>query len=152
MLLNKDDYLRPLRALLREVVRALRYDIDMYEFCHALIRERKETVNALREFEFRDRMFTSIADLICLCMFLAVSPTVRESATLYARGERKEMHALQKFQNQISKIQSDALWWLHDTVPRIYRPNTADFISNLRKVSLFSKIMIFDLIKILCNS
>ncbi len=45
LLLQKDCYLRALRALLREVVRALRGDINLQAFCLQLMKERpKEQV------------------------------------------------------------------------------------------------------------
>lgn len=70
LLIHKDDYLRSLRALLREIVRVLRFDINLYALCRSLVKERKEITAALRDFEYRDRVFLAIADLLCLCMFL----------------------------------------------------------------------------------
>ena len=42
LLVNKDDYLRALRALFREVVRSLRHDINFSAFCLGLMQERTE--------------------------------------------------------------------------------------------------------------
>jgi len=39
LLLQKDDYLRALRALLREIVRALRHEINLQTFCFHLMQE-----------------------------------------------------------------------------------------------------------------
>lgn len=95
LLLNKDDYLRSLRALLREIVRVLRFDINLHALCQSLVKERKEVTAALRDFESKDRMFASIADLMCLSMFLGISPQVKEAAALVARGDKKEIATLQ---------------------------------------------------------
>ena len=42
LLANKDDYLRALRGLLREIVRNTRQDIDFAIFCRGLTKERQE--------------------------------------------------------------------------------------------------------------
>lgn len=38
LLMNKDDYLRALRALFREIVRSLRYDINFEVFCLSVMK------------------------------------------------------------------------------------------------------------------
>lgn len=43
----RDDYLRASRALLREIVRALRHDIDFVALCRGFMKERTES-------QFRD--------------------------------------------------------------------------------------------------
>ena len=42
LLANKDDYLRALRALFREIVRSLRHDLDFSAFALGLLQERTE--------------------------------------------------------------------------------------------------------------
>ena len=42
LLSNKDDYLRAVRALLREIARNLRHDINFSAFCLSLMTEREE--------------------------------------------------------------------------------------------------------------
>lgn len=42
LLVNKDDYLRALRALLREIVRSLRHDLPFSHFCLGMMQERTE--------------------------------------------------------------------------------------------------------------
>ena len=44
----------------------------------------------VRDFEFRERMFTSITDLITLAIFLGISPPVKEGMTTYIRGNDKK--------------------------------------------------------------
>ncbi|XP_067009610.2 integrator complex subunit 1 [Anabrus simplex] len=133
LLMNRDDYLRPLRALLREIVRVLRHDMDLTSFCRGLMQDRKDFPQ-FRDFEFKERMFASVADLITLCIFLAISPSVREASTLLARGDKREITTLNNFQMQVAKIQRDAVWWLHESAMKMYRPSPADFVHALHKV------------------
>lgn len=91
--MNRDDYLRSLRALLREIVRVLKHDISLTSFCRGLMQERTDQL--FREFEYKERMFIGIADLITLCVFLAISTTVREAASLVAKGDKREVAVLQ---------------------------------------------------------
>lgn len=42
LLANKDDYLRAVRGLLREIVRSLKHDINITSFCLGLMQERME--------------------------------------------------------------------------------------------------------------
>ncbi|XP_045031439.1 integrator complex subunit 1 [Daphnia magna] len=136
LLLNRDDYLRALRALLREVVRALRHDLPLVTFCAALLhgcmQDRRKA--AIREFEFKDRLLNSLADLTTLCIFLAISPSVRESASLVARGDLREMELFRQFHVQASAVQRESISWLHVAIPSIFEPNRADYIHCLRKV------------------
>ncbi|KAF5307904.1 hypothetical protein FQR65_LT06471 [Abscondita terminalis] len=130
LLLNKDDYLRSLRALLKEINRVLRHDFNLLSIAHALLRERLEISNVVREFEFKDRMFFALADLVCMCMLLCVSPQVRDAAT----QNKRDVSVLQAFQLQVSNIQREAIIWLHDSAVRVFRPSPADFLHILHKV------------------
>ena len=136
LLLSRDDYLRALRALLREVVRALRHDLPLPIFCAALLQasmhDRRRM--AIREFEFKDRLMSSLADLTTLCIFLAVSPAVRESAVLVARGDLRDSEHFRQFHLAASAIQREAIVWLHASVPSVFEPNRADYVHCLRKV------------------
>ncbi|XP_049803946.1 integrator complex subunit 1 isoform X1 [Schistocerca nitens] len=134
LLMNKDDYLRPLRALLREMVRVIRHEINLSALCRGLMADRKENTQAFREFEHKERMFVSVADLITLCIFLAISPAVKEAASLLARGDKREIQVLHNFQSLVAKIQRDAVWWLHDTAIKMYHPTPQDFVHVLHKV------------------
>ena len=40
----REDYLRAVRALLREIVRALRHELDFVALCRGLMTERKEAL------------------------------------------------------------------------------------------------------------
>ncbi|XP_071443700.1 integrator complex subunit 1 [Hetaerina americana] len=137
LLMKREDYHRPLRALLREVVRVLRHDVDLGALARSLMRERTPPpalATPSGEIEHRERMFVAVVDLVALCVFLAVSPKVREAANLIARGDRREIKVIQAFQMQVAKIQRDAVIWLHETVPRMYRPGPSEFVHALHKV------------------
>lgn len=79
--MNRDDYLRPLRALLREVWRTLRSDLNLSAFSRGLM---SQTEPIPRDCEFSQRAFTATTDLITLCMFLA--------AATYLRPDKKDPH------------------------------------------------------------
>lgn len=130
LLLNKDDYLRSLRALLKEINRVLRHDFNLLSLVHALLRERKELSNTIRDSEFRDRIFLSLADLVCMCILLCISPQVRDAAS----QSKRDVAVLQAFQTQVSNIQREAVAWLHDSALRVFRPNVNDFHHVLHKI------------------
>ncbi|KAG5898788.1 hypothetical protein JTB14_010998 [Gonioctena quinquepunctata] len=130
LLLNKDDYLRSLRALLKEINRVLRHELNLLSVVRALLRERKEFATSVRDHEFRERIFLSLTDLGCMCMLLCVSPAVRDAAT----QSKRDISVLKAFQMQVSNIQRECVTWLHDSALRIYRPNIVDFVHALHKV------------------
>lgn len=133
LLLNRDDYLRPLRALLREIVRFLRYDINLFALCQGLMADKRDNP-AFRDFEFKDRMFYAIIDLITLSCFLGVAPAVKESVNLIGRGDKREIQTLINYHTMVSKIEQEAVTWLKNCVPKIYKPNASEFVHALHKV------------------
>ncbi|XP_058452924.1 integrator complex subunit 1 [Malaya genurostris] len=138
-LLQREDVLRTLRVFLRELVKMLRYDIHLMVFCKALLINRTDLTPQIVSSEFRDRIFHSIADLICLCMFLSVSPQIREAnASIRSGREPKSSPALVSFYQQMSTIQFDALTWMHEVVPVLFKPSPNDF-----KIA-FHKILLLD--------
>lgn len=80
-------------------------------------------------------MLNSLADLTTLCIFLSISPSVRESASLVARGDLREMELFRQFHVQASAIQREAVSWLQIAIPSVFEPNRADYMHSLRKVS-----------------
>ena len=136
LLLNRDDYLRALRALLREMMRALRHELPLTTFCSALLQgtmvEPRESL--LKEFEFKDRLVSSVVDLVTLCIFLAVNPLVRESAALVARGDLREVQQLRQYQAQASSMQRESLWWLYSSVPVLFKPSRVEYVHCLHKI------------------
>lgn len=53
LLTNKDDYLRASRALLREIIKQTKHDINFQAFCLGLMQERKEASYVDMEFKVR---------------------------------------------------------------------------------------------------
>lgn len=51
LLTNKDDYLRASRALLREIIKQTKHEINFQSFCFGLMQERKETSYVDMEFK-----------------------------------------------------------------------------------------------------
>ena len=84
----------------------------------------------------QDRLLNSLADLTTLCIFLAISPSVRESASMVARGDLREMEQFRQFHVQASAIQREAISWLQSAVPTVFEPNRVDYIHCLRKVNM----------------
>ncbi|KAL3270064.1 hypothetical protein HHI36_009122 [Cryptolaemus montrouzieri] len=130
LLLNKDDYLRSLRALLKEINRVLRHDFNLYNVVHSLLKERREFATNVKDSEFKDRIFLSLGDLASMCMLLCISPQVREAVN----QSKRDTNVLKAFQAQVSKIQKEAVAWLQDSAIKIFRPNANDYHHVLLKV------------------
>ncbi|XP_049537628.1 integrator complex subunit 1 [Anopheles darlingi] len=156
-LVQREDVLRTLRFFLRELVKMLRYDINLPVFCKVLLQHRPDLSpptppngasgssaggtgggSGPSGSEFRDRIFHSIVDLVCLCMFLCVSPQIREANVSIRSGrESKSSPALSAFYQQQSMIQDQALTWMKDVVPRMFKPITAaEYKAALQKLLL----------------
>lgn len=136
LLMNREDYLRPLRALLREIVRVCRHDINLLTFARTLMSERQDIAQQLLNFEFKERVFISIADLLCLCMLLAISPQVKEAAALAQRGDKKDIALLHQFQNMVATIQFEAVLWLQNSAPQTYAIGKNELLHALHKILL----------------
>ena len=136
LLMLKECYLRALRALLREIVRFLRYDINLHTFCVHLMQLPPNKELMARDFEFRERMFTSITDLITLAIFLGISPPVKEGMTAYIRGDDKKdrISPFKSFLKQTALIQRDAMVWMLESALKIYKPDGNSFPQSLHKV------------------
>lgn len=138
LLMNREDYLRPLRALLREIVRVCRYDINLMVFARTLMSERPDISQQLSTFEFKERMFVSIADLLCMCMLLAISPQVKEAAMLSQRAEKKDVTLLHQFQNLVAMIQYEAVLWIQNSAQQTSTVGRNELLYALHKI-LFSE-------------
>ena len=81
MLAQKEDYLKSLRTLLREIVRTLRYEHINLQLFITKLTEESEIFYEIdsNDFAIREKAIHSIADLITLVMFLNISPAVREA-------------------------------------------------------------------------
>lgn len=136
LLMNREDFLRPLRALFREIVRVCRYDINMIILARTLMAERPQIATQLLAFEFKERMFMSVIDLLCLCMFLAISPQVKEAVLLTQRGDKKDTTLLHQFQTLVSTIQYDTTAWLQTTAQQNYGVGRNEILHGLQKIML----------------
>ncbi|XP_014218982.1 integrator complex subunit 1 [Copidosoma floridanum] len=141
LLLSRDEYLRPLRALLREIVRICRHDINLLSLTNTMMKARMEVLQQLNSnHESKDRVFTSIIDLLCLCMFLAITPQVKEAAMLCQRGDKKDVGLLHQFQNLVAVIQDQTITWLQNTAPQIYNINKEALIHAVQKIMLLEPL------------
>ena len=62
--------------------------------------------------KFKERMFTSLVDLVILSIFLTITPAVREGLNRAARSELKEISAYKNFLVSVSTILRDCVFWL----------------------------------------
>ncbi|XP_042197003.1 integrator complex subunit 1 [Callorhinchus milii] len=132
LLTNKDDYLRASRALLREIIKQTKHEINFPSFCLGLMQERKE--QSYLEMEFKERFVIQVTDLLTLSMMLGITAQVKEAGLAWDKGEKKNLEGLRAFQTQIATIQRDTVWWLHTVVPSVCKLNPKDYIHCLHKV------------------
>eukprot|EP00079_Xenopus_tropicalis_P030398 XP_012826387.1 PREDICTED: integrator complex subunit 1 [Xenopus tropicalis] len=132
LLTNKDDYLRASRALLREIIKQTKHEINFQAFCLGLMQERKEA--QYTDMEFKERFVIHITDLLAVSMMLGITAQVKEAGVAWDKGEKKNLEVLRSFQNQIAAIQRDAVWWLHTVVPTICKLSPKDYVHCLHKV------------------
>ncbi|CAG2249830.1 INTS1 [Mytilus edulis] len=140
LLANKDDYLRAVRALLREIARNLRHDVHFSAFCLGLMQERNEPKFSDMEPAFKERYASSVADIVALTVFLGITPTIRETAVPSVKSEKKDLDALHTFRDQISVIQRDAVWWLHTVLPKFMEIKPAEYVHCLHKVLFLENV------------
>uniref|UniRef100_A0A336KFD9 CSON009829 protein n=1 Tax=Culicoides sonorensis TaxID=179676 RepID=A0A336KFD9_CULSO len=137
-LLQKEDCLRTLKVFLRELVKMLRYDINLAVFVKAFINIRPEIVVQIQTSEFRERIFSHMVDLICLSMFLSVSPHVKDAImTLRSGRDLKDSPFLYTFYAQMCQMQCDVIGFMLEVVPSVFQPAANDFTVMLHKILLF---------------
>ncbi|XP_075851349.1 integrator complex subunit 1 isoform X1 [Microcebus murinus] len=132
LLTNKDDYLRASRALLREIIKQTKHEINFQAFCLGLMQERKEP--QYLDMEFKERFVVHITDVLAVSMMLGITAQVKEAGIAWDKGEKRNLEVLRSFQNQIAAIQRDAVWWLHTVVPSISKLAPKDYVHCLHKV------------------
>ncbi|XP_034844133.1 integrator complex subunit 1 isoform X11 [Mirounga angustirostris] len=132
LLTNKEDYLRASRALLREIIKQTKHEVNFQAFCLGLMQERKEP--QYLDMEFKERFVVHITDVLAVAMMLGITAQVKEAGTAWDKGEKKNLEVLRSFQNQIAAIQRDAVWWLHTVVPSISKLAPKDYVHCLHKV------------------
>ncbi|XP_063991596.1 integrator complex subunit 1 [Diachasmimorpha longicaudata] len=140
LLMNREDFLRPLRALFREIVRVCRHDINLITLARTLMAERAQISQQLVAFEFKERMFMSIIDLLCLCMFLGISPQVKEATLLSQRGDKKDASLLHQFQTLVSTIQYETTSWLQAAAQQTYGVGRNEILHAIQKVMLLESL------------
>lgn len=83
LLTNKDDYLRASRALLREIIKQTKHEINFQSFCFGLMQERKETTYVEMEFKVGDVVLArSYVHLLCVHTGIAVCLIVSRRSAL----------------------------------------------------------------------
>ncbi|XP_031422445.1 integrator complex subunit 1 isoform X2 [Clupea harengus] len=135
LLINKDDYLRASRALLREIIKQTKHEINFQSFCLGLMQERKEPNYV--DMEFKERFVIQVTDLLTVSMMLGITAQVKEAGVAWDKGEKKigaDLEQLRTFQNNIAAIQRDAVWWLHTVIPTISKLGAKDYVHCLHKV------------------
>lgn len=136
-LMQREDCLRTLRVFLRELMKTLRYDIKLTEFCKAFLSSTAPFLQQIENFEFRERVFFGIIDLVCLCMFLSVSPQIREGNVPPRPGrETKGSRIFIEYYDQMSRIQCEAVRWMFEMVPSFFHPSDNEYKQSLRKILL----------------
>ena len=91
LLMSKDDYLRSLRALLREIVRTLRHDFTFHPFCLGLMEDRRtQPAFVCLDTISKERVLLGITDLVAVCELLTITPAVREAASTVAWGDKRK--------------------------------------------------------------
>ncbi|XP_055984334.1 integrator complex subunit 1 isoform X1 [Sorex fumeus] len=132
LLTNKDDYLRAARALLREIIKQTKHEVNFQAFCLGLMQERREP--QYLDMEFKERFVVHITDVLAVAMMLGITVQVKEAGAAWDKGEKKNLEVLRAFQTQIAAIQRDAVWWLHTVVPSISKLASKDYVHCLHKV------------------
>lgn len=136
-LLLRDDCLKSLRIFLRELVKVLRFDIDLVIFCKALMNDRAEFVDQIEKCDFSDRVCFSIADLVCLCRLLCVSPQVRDAHNSITKSTNdQKSNLVYNFYNQMAQIQFKSLDWALKDIPRYFKINATEHPALMTKISL----------------
>ncbi|XP_065826439.1 integrator complex subunit 1-like [Oscarella lobularis] len=137
LLTRQEDFLKALRGLFREIVRVLRYEIEFVDFCRALMHDDHESPIRNEIHGIKDRYVVSVVDLITLAGLLSVSPTVREAASAYGRGDKKDLDVLRTFQKDMAEIQQESVYWLHTSVPNITRQLSKEVYTRCLRKLLF---------------
>ena len=67
---------------------------------------------------------------------MSIGPVVRESASLIARGDLRELEHFRHFQTQAAAMQCESIRWLYSVVPSMFKPSRAELSQFLHKVEL----------------
>lgn len=109
--------------------------MNLVKFGQSLMTMRPEYIANVQGFEFRERVLHSLVDLICLSMFLSVSPQVKEATnTLRTSGDLKVNPVLSGFYTHMATIQLNALTWMQEVVAQNFKPNPNEYTQLLNKL------------------
>lgn len=128
LLMGKEDFSKALRILIRELIKgALKHDFPLVDFCQAITQERPEVISI--DSHQRERLFSATIDLICVSIFSAASPSIRDAANSGAKSaaEGRNLTILRQFCQQISLVHREAVSWLHAVVPNMFRPQSIEY-------------------------
>ncbi|CAK1583934.1 unnamed protein product [Parnassius mnemosyne] len=117
LLFRAEDYLRPMRAMLRECVRAARAETQaLLPLAAALAAPPPHDPPP----EVRERAFQALADLFCCCCLVTAALGRQQAPT--------------ELRSQLCSLQQHALAWLLDTAASVYRPARHDYQLALNKI------------------
>ncbi|XP_015789490.1 integrator complex subunit 1 [Tetranychus urticae] len=129
--LIKDDFLRQIRHLLREIVKTLKHEhINLVKLVDTLTTDNSRMAG-IDSPDILSRVLTSIADIIVLCMFLTVYPIARESVS---KPTKKEI--LKTVSGQIAEMQRLSIIWMQKIVMKVYKPERGEYMHCLNKCLL----------------
>lgn len=132
---QREDCLRTLRVFLRELVKMLRYDMKLPVFVSVLLHTTPQLKQLCEKADYKDRVAFAMMDLACLCMFLCVSPQIKEAHVSYRSGrEARGGRVLADFYEQLTQIQLCALRWTVDVLPFLFKLSEAEFAPFVQKV------------------
>lgn len=119
---QRDDYLRVLRILLREVVRGLRFDHLNYKLFVETLMKESRAFSDKAEFlaldpAIKQRAFQSIIDLITMTLLLLFNPSVREAFST-TKSDRRDI--IRNFQMKVANLQSITIEWFQEDFLRKY--------------------------------
>jgi len=86
--------------------------MNLLALCRGLMVDKPLKNPAFRDFEFKERMFCSIVDIVAHACFLGVSPAVKEGINLVARGDKREIQTVNNFYTTVSTIVQESVIWL----------------------------------------
>ncbi|XP_046854864.1 integrator complex subunit 1-like [Xenia sp. Carnegie-2017] len=134
LLTQREDYLRAIRALLREIVRSLRHDLNFVALCRGLMTERNDVIFQDLATPIKERMFASLTDIISATTLLSITPTVRDAIMAFKLGDTRDIKVIQEFQKNVALIQEEVTSWFYKTVPHMFPISASNFSQSLSKV------------------
>ncbi|XP_065899980.1 integrator complex subunit 1-like isoform X2 [Dysidea avara] len=133
-LANRDDYLRALRAFLRELIRQVKGDFNFVVFNQALMQAREDALFTRLEPQHKERMALALADLIAFSCMLTANLPIREAVSLYNKGDKSVSGQLLEFNQTLGQIEREAVLWVQTIIPNMYQLQPTEYKLCLRRV------------------